>query len=365
MGEAALVSLQNTSTSSNNTLGVLPGPSPFNFSCEHGPIPSDEQLQGMFQSVCGCQIVSSTLLVTPMVENFFNKFFLSISVIGNLLVILILHRMRRGFFNSAMKVLLQNLSVADTAVCVLYNINEAIGRNSHFTLDSTCKLFTGLLWASLCCSSCSVCCVSIERYLAVVHPLEFNLTKRKAFLMAIFSWYYSLLFTFPDFYFVERVDLNACTRGTVHLCLYSHWQGTDVIMMNLLNVTATFVVPLAVVLFTNISIMKILLFPNENTKQVQKSGDRRNRHSNVVIIVLLLTAIYVACSIPFAVYYVLTVIPQKVELPKKFPQVAYYLMLANSSCNPFVYSFFSADFRRECVRFLLTPYRWFKEHFLK
>ncbi|XP_031558413.1 tachykinin-like peptides receptor 99D [Actinia tenebrosa] len=323
--------------------------------CQNGPIPDGDEQQAMFQAFCRCNILPHPLLV----EEIFSKFFLTVSVMGNLLVIIVLYRMKRGFFNAPMKALLQNLSIADTAVCVLYNVNDAVGVGSPLTTSGFCKLFGGLLWASLSSSSCAVCCVSIERYLAVVKPLEFNLTKKKALLMIIFSWYYSLLFTILDFYFLEKIVYKVCLRGDVAICGYSHLPDIDVTVLNLLNIIATFIIPLIIVLYTNVSIMAVMVKSAKAKKK--NTTDQSNKHSGVIMIVFLLTAIYVICSVPFTVNYVLNAIPVVIDVPRQFTAVAYYLMLANSSCNPFIYSFFSAEFRRECANLISLPYNWIKD----
>lgn len=325
------------------------------YQCQNGPIPVGDEERALFMRFCQCYAFPQALLV----EEIFSKFFLTISVIGNLLVIIVLYRMKRGFFNAPMKALLENLSIADTAVCVLFNVNEAVGVGSPLTTSGFCKLFGGLLWASLSSSSCAVCCVSIERYLAVVKPLEFNLTKKKAMLMIIFSWYYSLLFTILDFYFLEKIVYHVCLRGDVPICAYSHLPDIDVNTLNLLNIVATFIIPLIIVLYTNVSIMAVMVKSAKANKK--NSTDQRNKHSGVIMIVFLLTAIYVICSVPFTVNYVLNAIPVVINVPRKFTYVAYYLMLANSSCNPFIYSFFSAEFRRECVNLISIPYNWVKD----
>lgn len=331
-------------------------------SCLYGPIPKGQQEIEQFQTFCKCRVFEEGFLDTLLVEDIFSKFFLTISVIGNLFVIVVLNRMRRGFFNAPMKALLQNLSVADMTVCIMYNVNEAVGSNSPLTTSTFCKLFGGLLWASLSSSSCAVCCVSMERYLAVVKPLEFNLTKKKAMLMIIFSWYYSLLFTIPDFYFLERFFLGpVCLQGIVPICYYAHWNGIAVSTLNLINIIATFVIPLIIVVYTNVTIIVIMLKSAKVNKRKSIEQGSAKRRSGVVMIVLLLTMMYVICSVPFTIHYILNAIPTGVEVHKNFTYVSYYLMLVNSSCNPFIYSFFSAEFRKECATLISLPCRWVKD----
>lgn len=337
---------------------------PFNAnSCTYGPIPTGKQAILQYERFCSCQVLDVSFLDTLLVEEIISKFFLAISVIGNLFVIIVLNRMKRGFFNAPMKALLQNLSITDMTVCILYNVNESTSKNSSLTTNAACKIFGGLLWAALSSSSCAVCCVSMERYLAVVKPLEFNLTKKKAMLMIVFSWYYSLLFTLPDFYFLERIFVGPiCLQGIISFCYYTHWQGVAVKTLNVVSIIATFVIPLIIVVYTNVAIIVIMLKTAKANKSKGIDQGNSKKRSGVIMIVLLLTVVYVICSVPFIINYLLTALPpKKIKIDQNFAYVAYYLMLANSSCNPFIYSFFSAEFRKECVNLISLPCRWVKD----
>lgn len=343
--------------------GSVDPASPFNTnSCLYGPIPKGKEQIAQYEFFCQCRVVEEGVLDTLLIEEIFSKFFLALSVIGNVFVIVVLHRMQRGFFNAPMKALLQNLSIADMTVCIMYNVNDAISTNTPYTTNPLCRLFGGLLWASLSSSSCAVCCVSIERYLAVVKPLEFNLTMKKAMLMILFSWYYSLLFTIPDFYFLERIYVGPiCLQGTVAICYYTHYLGIPVSTLNILSILATFVLPLVIVVYTNVTIIVIMLKTARANKTKTIDQSSAKKRSGVIMIVFLLTVVYVICSVPFTTFYILNAVPKQIEVNKHFIYVAYYLMLANSSCNPFIYSFFSAEFRKECVNLISLPCRWVKE----
>lgn len=331
-------------------------------SCLYGPIPTGDEAIAEYETYCRCRVMKEGWLDTLLVEEVFSKLFLTISVIGNIFVIVVLNRMKKGFFNAPMKALLQNLSIADMTVCILYNVNEKISKNSSLTTSSMCRLFGGLLWACLSSSSCAVCCVSIERYLAVVKPLEFNLTKKKALLMIIFSWYYSLLFTIPDFYFLEQIYVDhICLQDTVSICYYTHYLGITVSTLNILTILATFVIPLVIVVYTNVTIIVVMLKTARANKTKTIDQGNAKKLSGVIMIVLLLTVVYVICSVPFTIYYILNAIPKEFEVHKVYPYVAYYLMLVNSSCNPFIYSFFSAEFRKECLNLISLPCSWVKD----
>lgn len=311
-----------------------------------------------FQRYCRC-IISPPDFFTTFVEVFFSRLFLAISILGNLLVIVVLQRMKKRSPTLRLRTnfLIQNLAVADMTVCLLYNLNEIYDKNPNQTTRFTCKIFAGLLFTSLSASSCLICFISVERFLAVVRPLDFELSQRKATLMVIFSWYYAVLFAIPDFYWIEKIDIKFCQIGMVPLCTYKQQPGTDTTVVSLLSVTATFIIPIAVIIFANASIVKTMVCSEDSIFYYRRKRSRTSselsintsnlrRKQNAVRIVLLLTLVFVVCSVPYATSVVLSTVG--VTVPITFISVAYYLMLLNSTANPFVYSFLSRDFRQAC-----------------
>ena len=320
------------------------------FNCSGSRFPESEDERNAYQQFCQCVIPPESW--HSMVEVVLSKLLLIISILGNLLVIYVLQRMKRnGDPNGAMKLLIQNLSVADMLVCIMYSVNEAVAVDSTYTTTPVCKLFAGLLWTTLSVSSCLICCVSAERYLAVVKPFDFAIDTRKTVLMVIFSWYYSLVFTIPDFYFLTKLESPFCGKGIIPYCAYDFMRGTDISVVYIMTVSATFLVPIIFIVGINISLIRRLLRSQGSKlfRNFRPKTDKKRR--GVVFIVLLLTAIFVVCSLPLASYYMLTAL--YVVVPQEVVIVAYYLMLVNSTANAFVYSFFSAEFRRNCKELFL------------
>lgn len=164
--------------------------------------------------------------------------------------------------------------------------------------------------------------------------------------MVVFSWYYSLVFTLPDFYFLKRLEAPFCGREIIPFCSYDYIQGTDITVIFLMTLSATFLVPLIFIVTANVAVVRSLLQSQGSRlfRKFRPTNDQARR--GVVFIVLLLTAIFVLCSVPFATYLLLNAV--SVTVPKQYAIVAYYLMLVNSTANAFVYSFFSSEFRRNC-----------------
>ena len=327
------------------------------FNCSELNFPESEEERKAYQQFCQCIIPPESW--HSVVEVVFSKLLLAISILGNLLVIYVLQRMKRnGDQMGAMKLLVQNLCVADMSVCIMYNVSEAVGIDSSYTTVSVCKLVAGLLWTTLSTSSCLICCVSVERYLAVVKPFDFVITKRRTVIMVVFSWYYSLIFTIPDFYFMTKLEAPYCGKGIISFCMYDFIRGTDITVTLLTALSATFLVPIVFIVGVNVAVVRSLL-RSQGSKLFRKfrpTTDKKRR--GVVFIVLLLTAIFVVCSLPFATHLLLNAL--NIAVPNVFTVVAYYLMLVNSTANAFVYSFFSAEFRKNCKELFLLPFKCLK-----
>ncbi|XP_068695129.1 somatostatin receptor type 5-like [Montipora foliosa] len=315
------------------------------FNCASLRFPDSEHDRKAYQQFCQCTIPPESW--HSLVEVILSKLLLVISIWGNVLVIFVLQRLKRnGDQMGAMKLLIQNLCVADMSVCIMYNVSEVVGVDSIYTTIPVCKLVAGMLWTTLATSSCLICCVSAERYLATVKPFDFSIDTRKTVLMVVFSWYYSLTFSIPDFYFITKVEVPYCGRGIVPLCSYDFLRGTDVTITLLTTLSATFLVPIIFIVCVNIAVVKTLSRSQGSNlfRKLRPKADRKRR--GVVFIVLLLTAIFVVCSLPFATHLLCNAL--NVRIPREVTAVAYYLMLVNSTANAFVYSFFSAEFRKTC-----------------
>ena len=327
------------------------------FICSELNFPESEEERKAYQQFCRCFIPPESW--HSEVEVVFSKLLLVISIVGNLLVIYVLQRMKRnGDQMGAMKLLVQNLCVADMSVCIMYNVSEAVGIDSSYTTIPVCKLAAGLLWTTLSTSSCLICCVSAERYLAVVKPFDFAINRRQTVLMVVFSWYYSLIFTIPDFYFITKFEVPYCGKGFIPSCTYDYIRGTDITVIFLTALSATFLVPIVFIIVVNVAVVRSLL-RSQGSKLFRKfrpTTDRKRR--GVVFIVLLLTAIFAVCSLPFATHLLLNAL--NITVPRDISIVAYYLMLVNSTANAFVYSFFSAEFRKNCKDLFLLPFKCLK-----
>ncbi|XP_022084101.1 trace amine-associated receptor 7c-like [Acanthaster planci] len=132
-----------------------------------------------------------------------------VGFIGNLLVCFVILRVK--FLHNRANYLLVNLAVADTLLC-LYSVFNCLAVHENFALirivptnvggkELFCRLLASryFSWAFSCASAYNLCVVTLERYVAIVHPLQYErklTATRMTFLIAL-SWTTSFLFSTP------------------------------------------------------------------------------------------------------------------------------------------------------------------------
>ncbi|CAJ0960235.1 unnamed protein product, partial [Mesorhabditis belari] len=152
-----------------------------------------------------CGLEDRSLLDVPVIRYTFWVLYIIVFVgclFGNLFTILVLcthpsMRTPTNFF-------LANLAGADLLValfCILQNMIHIVGHENGnwFFGAAFCKAYLYVLHMVPCTSVGILMCVSIEKYIAVLHPLVAlkTLTKRLRTMLAIGVWTISLIANFP------------------------------------------------------------------------------------------------------------------------------------------------------------------------
>ncbi|XP_038067316.1 neuromedin-U receptor 2-like [Patiria miniata] len=161
-----------------------------------------------------------------------------IGILGNLLVCLVILRVK--FLHNMTNYLLVNLAVADMLLC-LYNIFSGLLYNDDCKIiDYVHKSFGEkvvfcrflqspfLSWVFSYASAYNLCVVTLERYVAIVHPLQYarKLTATRMKILIALIWMISFLFSLP---FIFRLQPSkdpdlACSKieyqdNTFHILL--------------------------------------------------------------------------------------------------------------------------------------------------
>ncbi|XP_036408695.1 somatostatin receptor type 5 [Megalops cyprinoides] len=183
--------------------------------------------------------------------------------------------------------------------------------------------------------------MSIDRYLAVVHPIRSSKWRRPQVAKAVNGtvWAVSFMVVLPVVIFADVIK-----EGGICNIIWPHpaeiWRAAFIIYTS----TVGFFCPLLVICLCYLMI--VVKIRSSGKKVHATSTKRRKSERKVTRMVVIVVALFVFCWLPF---YALNIINQVVSLPEE-PQGLYYFVVvlsyANSCANPIVYGFLSDNFKR-------------------
>ncbi|NWI89572.1 PAR4 protein, partial [Pitta sordida] len=236
-------------------------------------------------------------------------------------------------------VFLMNLAVADLLLILVLPFKISyyfLGNNWPFG-EGLCRLSTALFYGNMYCSVLLLTSISIDRYLAVVHPFAARVFRTPSFAAwtCVSIWLCSAALTLPltlqqQSYPLLGADLTLC-----HDVLPRHENDGFYFYYFVCLVSCAFLLPLLLLLLSSCSVLRVLL----------RSG-KRYAHSVklTALVVLTLVAFYTPSNVLLLVHYS----SYCSRLHGKL-YISYMLCLAISTCNscadPFVYYYVSEDFR--------------------
>ncbi|XP_077207765.1 thyrotropin-releasing hormone receptor [Paroedura picta] len=288
-----------------------------------------------------------------------------LGIVGNIMVVLVV--LRTKHMRTPTNCYLVSLAVADLMVLVaagLPNITESIYGSWVYGYIG-CLCITYLQYLGINASSCSITAFTIERYIAICHPIkaQFLCTFSRAKKIIIFVWAFTSIYCLLWFFLL---DLNtiAYKDATVVSCGYKVPRSyySPIYMMDF---GIFYVMPmiLATVLYGLIA--RILFLnpipsdPKENTKtwkndlapQSKDKGTNKGINSAVASrrqVTKMLAVVVILFALLWMPYRTLVVINSFLSNPFQenwfllFCRICIYL---NSAINPVIYNLMSQKFR--------------------
>ncbi|XP_062452002.1 proteinase-activated receptor 4 [Rhea pennata] len=241
-------------------------------------------------------------------------------------------------------VFLMNLAAADLLLVLVLPFKISyyfLGNNWPFG-EGLCRLTTAFFYGNMYCSVLLLTCISVDRYLAVVHPFSSRSFRTPAFAACVCAavWLCAATLTLPltlqrQSYPLYEADITLC-----HDVLPRHEDDRYYFYYFVCLIACAFLAPLAVTLFSYCSVLRALL----------ESGKRYSYSMKLTALVLVtLVAFYAPSNILLLVHY-------SSYCSKLYgdPYISYMVSLAvstfNSCADPFVYYYVSEDFREKVRR---------------
>ncbi|XP_034829950.1 tachykinin-like peptides receptor 99D isoform X1 [Maniola hyperantus] len=282
-----------------------------------------------------------------------------VATVGNLVVIWIVLANKR--MRSVTNYFLVNLSVADAMVSTLnvtFNFTYMLYSDwpfGHFY----CKFCQFIAVLSISASVFTLMAISIDRYVAIMSPLQPRLGKRATLGIAAAIWVGSCIISSPNLiYFTTEVDL--LPDGTTRRVCFPDWPDgitTESRLEYIYNVTfmvLTYFLPIISMTYTYAKVGVELWGSKSIGECTQRQLDNVKSKRRVVKMMIVVVSIFAVCWLPFHVYFVVTsYYPSVVNYPyiQEIYLAIYWLAMSNSMYNPIIYCWMNSKFRRGFKQF--------------
>ena len=265
-------------------------------------------------------------------ENWVNVFGWLLSIVtaaGNGFVIFLVAKNRRLHSRSA-NLFVLSLAVAD------FGIGIAVFPSSYFFNYSTAcdfRVHTAFYWFFLHSSVTNLCFLTLDRYIAIVHPYKYNnsMTKRRPGKAILIAWLIPFAISLS-----LLVGMYAKTSNTTHLVLLlTDVSAFDIICCVLLFYAVVRILIVARARSHEVSEIELQVQTNHST---EFSNSHRRRRNITVRFIIALVAFFLGCYV--AVNYLVLCFNFLCHIMSdQAAQVVTCLLVLNSAVNPFVYAY--------------------------
>ncbi|XP_020034060.1 somatostatin receptor type 4 [Castor canadensis] len=267
-----------------------------------------------------------------------------VGLVGNALVIFVI--LRYAKMKTATNIYLLNLAIADELFMLSVPFVASSAALRHWPFGSVlCRAVLSVDGLNMFTSVFCLTVLSVDRYVAVVHPLRAATYRRPsvAKLINLGVWLASLLVTLPIAVFA---DTRPARGGQAVACNlhwpHPAWSAVFVVYTFLLG----FLLPVLA-----IGLCYLLIVGKMRAVALRAGWQQRRRsEKKITRLVLMVVAVFVLCWMPFYVVQLLNLFVT--SLDATINHVSLILSYANSCANPILYGFLSDNFRRSFQRVL-------------
>ncbi|XP_051793822.1 B2 bradykinin receptor-like [Acanthochromis polyacanthus] len=275
-------------------------------------------------------------------------YILIISVLGIILnvFVLMVFWLHKTACNVA-EIYLCNLAAADLFLMLsllIWAVNVLTRFDSDLS-ETMCKLFPFSISMNSDCSIYILVLVSIDRYLALVHPLTHG-RKRRPFcakLACAVVWGVCFLLNVPVLIFME---VEHDPEKNVSRCIPSYSDHIDEVL-SILNIILNLIIPILIISFCSLKIIQAL----RNTLRSSFSTQRKEQKATTLILAVLLA--FLISWVPLNVFNILELLSRYniVEICEfslgLFQLISIILAFSNSVLNPILYVCVGENFRKK------------------
>uniref|UniRef100_A0A668AJZ9 Melanin-concentrating hormone receptor 1 n=1 Tax=Myripristis murdjan TaxID=586833 RepID=A0A668AJZ9_9TELE len=282
-----------------------------------------------------------------------------LGILGNCIVIYtIMKKTKCRAKQTVPDIFIFNLSIVDLLFLLgmPFLIHQLLGNGAWHFGATMCTVITALDSNSQIVSTYILTAMTLDRYLATVHPIRFNYVRTPCVAALVISlvWVLSLLTIIPVWMYAGLMPLP---DGLVGCALLLPNPVTDTYWFTLYQFFLAFALPLAIIC---VVFFKILQHMSTSVAPLPPRSLRVRTRK----VTRMAVAICLAFFICWAPYYILQLVHLGVQNPSLAFSFAYNIAIsmgyANSCINPFLYIILSETFKKQFLRAVRPVNRKFR-----
>ncbi|KFR16384.1 Proteinase-activated receptor 3, partial [Opisthocomus hoazin] len=227
-------------------------------------------------------------------------------------------------------ILYTNLAVSDLLFCIMlpFKIAYHINGNNWIFGETMCRTTTAVFYGNMYCSILLLTCISISRYVAIVHPFTYKRLPKRAYAIMVCATVWTIVFLYmlplcimQQSYYVKQLGIYTC-HDVHNACeTISSFQFYYYVSLAIFG----FLIPLAAIVFCYVSIIRTL---------------KTHEWFWYVKVSLLILTIFAICFVPSNIILIIHHINYyyyKTDGLYSFYLIALCLSSLNSCLDPFLY----------------------------
>ncbi|XP_050341246.1 cardioacceleratory peptide receptor isoform X2 [Bactrocera neohumeralis] len=291
----------------------------------------------------------------------------TVIVLGNstVLFVLFVNKNRK----SRMNYFIRQLAVADLSVGLLHVLTDIIWRItiSWRAGNVACKL---IRFSQVCVTYSStyvLVAMSIDRYDAITHPMNFSKSWRRAKHLVTAAWVVSVIFSLPILFLYEEKLIQGQMQCWIELGSPEAWQTYMCLVATTLFILPALIISACYAIIVKTIWAKGSIFTsgehcnnNVTSRRASSRGIIPRAKVKTVKMTFVIVIVFILCWSPYIVFDLLQVFGRIPKTQTNIAIATFIQSLAplNSAANPLIYCVFSSQVFRTLSRF--PPFKWFK-----
>ena len=296
-----------------------------------------------------------------------------VTFLGNFMVCLTVYLHRR--LRTVTNYFIVSLAVSDLLISVLslpFRINQTLNNGVWCLGYDACLTWIVVDLICSCASICNLAAISIDRYIAIVHPFRYQsvMTTKVGWLLIGIVWIYSGTWA-------ALSSFNWTTYGEQHFFTLYRCRKKDKIFYTVVT-ACDFYLPLTIVLVMYGFVFRVAMNQARAVASLQlvaSNNNGRNRRFSINIVkevkaaktLAIVIGAFTICWFPFFTLLLISLWNIKLLSPPQVSEQAlkglrgtflYVLPAINSTLNPIIYALFNREFRTAFLRLLQRACPW-------